>query len=102
MVGLGGAEGVLIVPADLPLISAEDIEQVLHLGRYNTTVVLAPDRNEDGSNLMLITPPGYIPFSYGTGSFHRHIALAGEATPPVKLYHSDRLGLDIYIPAGLH
>ncbi len=101
IVGLRGAEGVLIVPADLPLISAEDIEQVLHLGRYNTTVVLAPDRNEDGTNLMLITPPGYIPFSYGTGSFHRHIALADEAKATVKIYHSERVGLDIDTPADL-
>ena len=96
-----GADGVLVVPADLPLLAAEDIEQVLHLGRYNTMVVVAPDRNDDGTNLMLINPPGYIPFSYGKGSFHRHIMLADEAHATVKIYRSERVGLDIDQPADL-
>jgi 2-phospho-L-lactate guanylyltransferase len=65
VIGLQGADGVLVLPADVPFVNAEDIEQLLHLGRYNTTVVLAPDRHEDGTNALVVNPPGFIPFAYG-------------------------------------
>ena len=101
VVGTQGADGVLVLPADVPFVTVEDIQQMLHLGRYNTTVVLAPDRNEDGTNALLVNPPGYIPFSYGAGSFRRHIALAEEAGATVKIYHSETIALDIDTPPDL-
>jgi 2-phospho-L-lactate/phosphoenolpyruvate guanylyltransferase len=101
VVGSQGADGVLVLPADVPMVAAEDIEQILHLGRYNTTVVLAPDGQDDGTNALLCNPPGYIPFSYGPGSFHRHLALAEEAGATVKIYRSERLSLDIDTPPDL-
>ncbi len=95
----GGA--VLILPADLPLITVEDVQGVTELGQENMTVVVATDNHEDGTNAMLIRPPGLIPYAYGAGSFQRHIALAKEAGATVKVYHSDRLALDIDMPADL-
>ena len=101
VVATQGADGVLVLPADVPMVTAEDIEQILHLGRYNTTVVLAPDANEDGTNALLCNPPGFIPFSYGPGSFLRHKTLAEEAGATVKIYRSDRISLDIDTPPDL-
>ena len=101
VVGSQGADGVLVLPADVPMVTTEDIEQILHLGRYNTTVVLAPDAQDEGTNAMLCNPPGYIPFSYGPGSFHRHMILAEEAGATVKIYRSERLSLDIDTPPDL-
>jgi 2-phospho-L-lactate guanylyltransferase len=96
-----GGEGVLVLPADLPLVNAEDIEQMLHLGRYNATVVLAPDRYDNGTNALLVSPPGLIPFSFGPSSFQRHVMLAEEANATVKVYRSERLALDIDTPDDL-
>jgi 2-phospho-L-lactate guanylyltransferase len=96
-----GANGVLVLPADVPMIAAEDIEQILHMGRYNTTVVLAPDHNEEGTNALLVNPPGLIPFAYGLGSFKRHLMFAEEAGATVRIYRSDRMSLDIDVPADL-
>lgn len=96
-----GGEGVLVLPADLPLVNVEDVEQLLHMGRYNATTVLAPDRNDNGTNALLVTPPGLIPFSFGPGSFQRHVMLAEEANATVKVYRSDRLALDIDTPDDL-
>lgn len=101
VVRIQGADGVLVVPADLPLITVEDIEQVVSLGRYNTTVVIVPDRNEDGTNALLVNPPGFIPFSYGAGSFRRHKQLAESSGATVKIHHSERLSLDIDTPTDL-
>jgi 2-phospho-L-lactate guanylyltransferase len=96
-----GAEGVLVVPSDLPLYTSADIEQVLHLGRYHMTVVIAPDRTDNGTNALLVTPPGLIPYSFGPGSFRRHVELAEQAGASVKVLRSERLGLDLDTPADL-
>jgi 2-phospho-L-lactate/phosphoenolpyruvate guanylyltransferase len=96
-----GANGVLVLPADVPMVAKEDIEQILHMGRYNTTVVLAPDHNEEGTNALLVNPPGLIPFAYGLGSFKRHMMFAEEAGATVRIYRSERMSLDIDVPADL-
>lgn len=101
VVGALGAKAVLVLPADLPLLNVEDIAQMVHLGRYHTTIVLAPDRNENGTNSLLVRPPGHIPFSFGPGSFQRHLKLAQDAGATVKIYRSERLGLDIDTPIDL-
>lgn len=96
---LKGADGVLIVPADLPFLTVEDVEEVVRIGRYNAMVVLAPDRAEDGTNMMLVIPPGFIPFSYGPGSFQRHVALAQQANATLVIHRSERVALDLDTPA---
>ena len=101
VVGMRGADGVLVLPADVPFVAADDIEQLLHLGRYNTTVVLAPDRRDDGTNALLVNPPGFIPFSFGPGSFRRHTQLAEDVNATVKVYRSERMSLDIDVPDDL-
>lgn len=95
----GGA--VLILPADLPLITPEDVSGMSALGQENNTVVIATDQREDGTNAMLVRPPGLFAYAYGPGSFQRHRALAEEAGATVKVYHSERLALDIDVPADL-
>lgn len=95
------AEAVLILPADLPLISSEDILSMINLGREENTVVIATDRAQDGTNAMLIRPPGLIPYAYGQGSFERHKSLAREAGAQVLMYHSERVVLDIDVPTDL-
>lgn len=95
----GGA--VLILPADLPLIAAEDVSGMARMGMDKWSVVIATDRAEDGTNAMLVRPPGLFPYAYGVGSFGRHIHAAREAGAAVKRYHSDRLTLDIDLPADL-
>jgi 2-phospho-L-lactate guanylyltransferase (CobY/MobA/RfbA family) len=64
-------------------------------------VVLSPDRQEDGTNAMLVVPPGLIPFAYGMESFRRHRQLAEEAGATVKIYHTESLALDIDTPEDL-
>ena len=91
----------MILPADLPLVTPEDLRGMIALGQDNQTVVIATDQHDDGTNAMLIRPPGLIPYAYGPGSFHRHIELAQEAGATVKIFHSDRLALDIDVPADL-
>lgn len=92
---------VLILPADLPLINAEDITAMVTLGREDDTVVIATDQHQDGTNAMFVRPPGLFTYAYGPGSYQRHSQLAREAGATVKTYHSERLLLDIDVPADL-
>ncbi|MBN1202755.1 MAG: 2-phospho-L-lactate guanylyltransferase [Anaerolineae bacterium] len=92
---------VLVVPADLPLLASEDIEAVVNLGRYQQTVVIAPDRHEHGTNLLLVRPPGLIPYSFGINSFAEHKRLAQETGATIHIYRSARVGLDVDTPDDL-
>jgi len=91
----------LNVPADIPLLASEDIEAVTAMGRYTNTVVIAPDRREQGTNLLLVHPPGIIPYWFGENSFAEHQRLEAEARANIAIYRSDRVALDLDTPTDL-
>ncbi|MEO0560564.1 MAG: 2-phospho-L-lactate guanylyltransferase [Chloroflexota bacterium] len=89
------AEAVLILPADIPLITTDELSEVLAMGTEDQTVVIATDREADGTNVLLVRPPGVFEYAYGEGSFQRHQQLARLAKMEVRIYESERLSLDI-------
>jgi 2-phospho-L-lactate guanylyltransferase len=95
------ASAVLILPADLPLISGADITGIIELGHVDRSVVMATDRDEDGTNALFIRPPGLIDYAYGTGSYQRHFDRALQAGANVYTYQSERVLLDIDVPEDL-
>jgi 2-phospho-L-lactate guanylyltransferase len=92
---------ILILPADLPLLMQEDVLEIMRMGEDEPSVVIATDQHQDGTNALFIRPPGLIEYAYGPGSFHRHMDKAHEAGAEVHLYQSERLSLDIDMPADL-
>ncbi|HEX3053561.1 MAG TPA: 2-phospho-L-lactate guanylyltransferase [Aggregatilineaceae bacterium] len=96
-----GAEATLVVPADIPLLHEDDIAAMLNLGQYHNSVVIAPDRHEHGTNMLLVHPPGLIPYSFGHASFATHQQLAQQNNANVSLYRSARVSLDIDTPTDL-
>ncbi len=100
-----GAEAFMTTFADLPLLTAYDIAAIAGMGAEMDTVVLAPDRHSQGTNIMLLHPPTLLPFAFGPGSFQRHVALAHEARAHMQIYRSPGSTLDIDTPddlAALH
>lgn len=98
------SEAVLILPADLPFIAREDVIDIIRLGQRHLghpTVVIATDRSEDGTNALYISPPGLIPYAYGTGSYRRHAMLARDAGAIIEKYSSERMLWDIDLPEDL-
>jgi 2-phospho-L-lactate guanylyltransferase len=95
------ATGVLILPADLPLISEEDVSGILTSSKSLPSVVIATDEAEDGTNALLVRPPGMFPYSYGAGSYRRHLELARDSGVQAITYRSERLSLDIDVPDDL-
>jgi 2-phospho-L-lactate/phosphoenolpyruvate guanylyltransferase len=96
-----GARGVLILPADLPLIKPIDLRRFLTHGKKNPVVVIAPDRRMDGTNALLVNPAGLIEYGYGPGSFQRHSDRAIAAGARLEVIQSKRIGLDLDLPEDL-
>jgi 2-phospho-L-lactate guanylyltransferase len=66
------ATSVLILPADLPFITAADIDMVL-AARTLADVVICGDRENAGTNALLLTPPAPFTCHYGINSYHLHL-----------------------------
>lgn len=94
------ADAVLILPADLPFVSADDVRALIDRS-VEGALVIASDQYGDGTNALLMRPPGLIPYDYGPGSFQRHIDSARARGVAVRLFHSDRLAMDIDVPQDL-
>lgn len=92
---------VLILPADLPFISTQDVSAVAELGRQGKTVVIATDHEEDGTNALLVRPAGLIPYTYGNKSYEYHSIAAKLAEAELKIYESETIKLDIDVPEDL-
>jgi len=94
-------EGVLIVPADLPLLTPRDVQDFLVQRTQPPMVVISPDRRRQGTNMLLVNPAELLTFSYGQDSFNRHVALAKSQGATVVVYENERIALDLDIPEDL-
>jgi 2-phospho-L-lactate/phosphoenolpyruvate guanylyltransferase len=93
--------GVLIVPADLPLITPEDVKAILDRATDPPVVVVAPDRHQEGTNALLVCPAGLIDYEYGPGSFQRHCEQAHLAGARLEICELPSLALDMDLPEDL-
>jgi len=92
---------ILILPADLPLLTTKELERVLRLSGNPPEILICPDRRKDGTNLLYINPEGLISFSYGSGSFNKHLELARQSGARVNIISSNSLELDLDTPEDL-
>jgi 2-phospho-L-lactate guanylyltransferase len=93
--------GVLIVPADLPLLTPEDVRVMLEHAKDPPVVVVAPDRRQEGTNALLVCPVGLIEYEFGPGSFQRHCARARQAGARLEICELPSLALDMDLPEDL-
>jgi 2-phospho-L-lactate guanylyltransferase len=94
-------QGVLILPADLPLITREDVLTLIGRAGEAPSVVIAPDRHGTGTNALLISPAGLIEYDFGENSFQRHCQRAKEAGARLEIVDLPTLGLDLDLPEDL-
>lgn len=91
-------EGVLIVPADLPLLTPEDVVDFLNHRTSPPMTVIAPDRRRQGTNMLLLDPADLLNFSFGQDSFNTHCALANSRGADVIVVENEHIALDLDIP----
>ena len=93
--------GILILPADLPLISKSDILSLIKLAEKPPIVVISPDRRGEGTNALVISPPGLINYDFGPGSFERHCQRAILAGARLEIVKLPSLAFDLDVPEDL-
>ncbi|MBX5445346.1 2-phospho-L-lactate guanylyltransferase [Sphaerobacter sp.] len=95
-----GADTLLIVLADLPWVTADEIDALV-AALPERGVALAPDRHEHGTNAAALRPPDAIEPAFGAGSFARHQAQAVARGLPLQELRVRGLAFDIDTPADL-
>lgn len=95
------ADSVLVLPADLPQLSVEDVEAMLEAGREPPVVVIAPDHRHEGTNALFMNPAGIIDYDFGPGSFQRHCDRAHKAGVVLKILELHSLARDVDVPEDL-
>lgn len=93
--------GVLVLPADLPLITREDVLTLIQHADDPPVVVIAPDRHGKGTNALLMSPSGLIEYDFGEDSFQRHCDRVRESGARLEIVDLPSLGLDLDIPEDL-
>ena len=89
-----GVERVVVAHADLAL--ARTLRPAVGPG-----LTIVPDRQRDGSNVLCVPAAAGFRFSYGPGSFGRHVAEARRLGLDVTVVEDDSLAADIDHPEDL-
>ncbi|MBS3794452.1 MAG: 2-phospho-L-lactate guanylyltransferase [Candidatus Thorarchaeota archaeon] len=94
-----GEQPLLIIPADVPLVTKPDIKGILSLGKdVDPPVVVAAPSDNGGTSALLRIPPNALGVQFGPSSFKNHQMLARESDVTFLAYQSPTLGLDIDTP----
>ena len=99
----GGADAIVVLPIDLPLLTSGAIEAVLGSiagDDDSPRVVLVTDRHGSGTNVLALRPPDVIDFRFGLGSREAHAA-AATAAGARYIELGGPLAFDLDTPADL-
>lgn len=94
-----GVRRAVVCHADLPHATT-----LSHLGggaAGGPDVVLVPDRNRKGTNVVSLPTASGFRFAYGPGSFDRHLAEAERLTLSVEILDDPSLAWDVDVPDDL-
>jgi 2-phospho-L-lactate guanylyltransferase len=95
-----GIESTLVIPADIPLIQAGEIEQI-YANAPQEGAVLAPAGDGRGTNAAFRRPANLFPLRFGNDSFKPHLAAAQATGKPYVVLKLPMLGIDVDNPADL-
>jgi 2-phospho-L-lactate guanylyltransferase len=92
---------ILIIPADIPLITAEDIDDLIKLAQEKSSIVIAPSQRKDGTNAFYQQPPNLFQVWYGPDSFRKNLNLILKKHLPYHILEHPAFALDIDLKEDL-
>ena len=95
-----GIEDTLVVPGDIPLIEAWELEKIFESAPVVGSV-LVPAADGRGTNAALRRPAGLFPLRFGNDSFRPHLAAARATQKPCMVLSLPGIALDVDSPADL-
>ena len=98
------AEGnapLLVLHADLPLLTADDISAVLASQEQLQGLIIGCDRQGSGTNLLAFNATDIPRFCFGCDSCSKHMASARSCGVPVQILQRPGIGMDVDEAADL-
>ncbi len=95
-----GVARMLVLPADLPLATPQEIAPLLVAGR-EAQMVMVPDERGIGTNALLLSPPAAMAPHFGADSRARHAAAARKLGLASRVLRLPNLGFDVDEPTDL-
>jgi 2-phospho-L-lactate guanylyltransferase len=96
-----GRAGMLQMPGDIPLVSADEISLLLAMRRPTPSFTIAPSHDDFESNAVLVCPPTAVPLTFGDDSFYPHLRAAQVRGIQPLIVRQHGIGLDIDRPEDI-
>jgi 2-phospho-L-lactate guanylyltransferase len=96
-----GEESTLVIPADIPLIQAWELEEILEHAPTEGSV-LVPAGDGRGTNAIFRRPANLFPLRFGNDSFIPHHAAAQATGTRCVVLKLPGIAVDVDNPADLH
>jgi 2-phospho-L-lactate/phosphoenolpyruvate guanylyltransferase len=96
----GGVDSTLVIPGDIPLINASELEKILEAAPDQGSV-LVPAADGRGTNAAWRRPAGLFPLRFGNDSFKPHLTAARATQKPCIVLSLPGIALDIDNPSDL-
>jgi len=96
-----GADSILVVAADLPLVTAGDLLSIAYRGKEMREVVIWTDKHRTGTNALSLPSMTALRFRFGPDSCaaHHHEAIVAAGAASVRF--NPRIAFDIDTPDDL-
>lgn len=95
-----GEAEVLVLPADIPLVTSAEIERIFRMAPPAGAVIV-PSKEMRGSNAVLRRPASLFPLKFGDDSFQPHLRAARLTGKPCVVLALEGVALDVDRPADL-
>ena len=97
----GDVRHVAVLPGDLPLLDAGELDQVMAALAEGARYVIVPSRDGQGTNCVAQRLPLEVPLRHGPQSFDRHLRLAAAAGIAPTVLRLSGLGHDVDLPEDI-
>lgn len=97
-----GQFSFMMMPSDIPTVTSEDISALIESHRGERSVTISPDRNLNGTNCLIVSPPDVLSFCFGKESFQKHLNASLMVGVKPKIVKKEGLSLDIDQPLDLY
>ncbi|HEY1419338.1 MAG TPA: 2-phospho-L-lactate guanylyltransferase [Candidatus Dormibacteraeota bacterium] len=99
----GGADAVLLLSSDLPLVTAESVRELLEAAAAvdGPLVMAVPAIGRGGTNALYLRPPGVITLHFGDDSLAEFQRDAETRGVEFSIHQSDGMALDLDEPSDL-
>ena len=89
-----GASSLAVIPGDIPLLTAADVDCVMQHGmQYD--VVIVPSWDSRGTNAIVLRPPDALQLRFGSWSFFPHVKQAKRRGLSYRVVRLPRVALDV-------